>query len=141
MSSNDICTILVDELFKRDKTYLEKSIAGLNDQQLSYVYRGLATLHFSNVQKFENYFTTMCEGIKDATSKEINFFKLIISIIYMKIYESIKSFFLKCKRVWFSMKKPSRKEYETIAKVSGIGILILGAMGFLISIIMKLFFQ
>ncbi|HIG94229.1 MAG: Preprotein translocase subunit SecE [archaeon GW2011_AR13] len=59
----------------------------------------------------------------------------------MKIYESIKSFSLKCKRVWFSMKKPSRKEYETIAKVSGIGILILGAMGFLISIIMKLFIQ
>jgi len=75
MSSNDICTILVDELFNRDKIYLEKSIAGLNKQQLSYVFRGIATLHFSNVQKFENYFTTMCEEIKDATPKEINFLK------------------------------------------------------------------
>ncbi|HLD55182.1 MAG TPA: hypothetical protein VJB35_02880 [Candidatus Nanoarchaeia archaeon] len=99
MSSNDICTILVDELFKRDKTYLEKSIAGLNDQQLSYVYRGLATLHFSNVQKFENYFTTMCEGIKDATSKEINFLKesleyqrkayLCLSLAYRKKAKSL----------------------------------------------------
>ncbi len=48
-----------------------------------------------------------------------------------------KSFALKCKRVWFSLKKPSRKEFEQITKVSAIGIAILGFLGFLISIIMK----
>ena len=56
----------------------------------------------------------------------------------MKITTSIKSFFLKSKRVWHILKKPSRKEFETIAKVSAIGIVILGALGFVISLIMKL---
>lgn len=57
----------------------------------------------------------------------------------MKILTFTKSFFLKCKRVWHVLKKPSRKEYETIAKVSAIGIAILGILGFLISIFMKMF--
>jgi protein transport protein SEC61 subunit gamma-like protein len=56
-----------------------------------------------------------------------------------KIFEQIKSFFLKCKRVWYVLKKPSKKEFETIAKVSAIGIVILGIFGFIISMIMKLF--
>ena len=51
----------------------------------------------------------------------------------------IKSFFVKCKRVWQILKKPSRKEFEQVAKVSAIGILILGAIGFLVSIIVNLF--
>ena len=55
------------------------------------------------------------------------------------VLTSAKSFVVKCKRVWSVLKKPSRKEFETIAKVSAIGILILGVLGFLISIIMKLF--
>ena len=55
----------------------------------------------------------------------------------MKIGTSTKSFFLKCKRVWHILKKPSRKEFETIAKVSAIGIGIIGALGFIISIILK----
>ncbi len=49
-----------------------------------------------------------------------------------------KSFLMKCKRVWMALKKPSKKEFTTIAKVSGVGILILGLFGFLISGIMKL---
>lgn len=50
-----------------------------------------------------------------------------------------KSFIVKCKRVWHALKKPSRKEFETVTKVSAIGILVLGTLGFLISIIMKFF--
>lgn len=53
--------------------------------------------------------------------------------------KSLKPFFLKCKRVWFALKKPSKQEYETIAKVSAIGVAILGLLGFLISMIMKAF--
>ena len=55
------------------------------------------------------------------------------------VIEKIKSFFVKCKRVWQVLKKPSRKEFETVAKVSAIGIGIIGLAGFLISIIMDLF--
>ncbi len=50
-----------------------------------------------------------------------------------------KSFALKCKRVWQVLKKPSRKEFETVAKISAIGIVVLGILGFLISIIVKAF--
>jgi len=57
----------------------------------------------------------------------------------VKILTPIKSFLLKCKRVWHTLKKPSRKEFEQIAKVSAVGILILGVLGFLVSIMMKFF--
>jgi len=56
-----------------------------------------------------------------------------------KLWNSTKSFAIKCRRVWSALKKPSRKEFEQIAKVSALGILILGILGFLISIIMNFF--
>ena len=56
-----------------------------------------------------------------------------------RLATSTKSFFLKCKRVWHSLKKPSKKEYKTIAKVSAIGIGVLGLLGFIISMAMKIF--
>ena len=56
-----------------------------------------------------------------------------------KAYQSTKSFILKSKRVWHVLKKPSRKEYEMVAKVSALGILALGTIGFLVSLIMKFF--
>ena len=45
----------------------------------------------------------------------------------------LASFFLKCKRVWYILRKPSKKEFLQVAKVSAIGILLLGAAGFIIS--------
>ncbi len=45
-------------------------------------------------------------------------------------------FYHKCVRVWKTLKKPTKKEFEMTAKVSAIGILILGVIGFIISIIM-----
>jgi len=51
----------------------------------------------------------------------------------------IKSFVLKCKRVWHTLKKPSKEEFQQITKVSAIGIGIIGLLGFIISIIMKVF--
>ena len=56
-----------------------------------------------------------------------------------KLLNSTKAFLVKCKRVWHVLKKPTRKEFETITKVSTIGILALGLLGFLISIVMKMF--
>jgi protein transport protein SEC61 subunit gamma-like protein len=54
--------------------------------------------------------------------------------------QQVSSFFLKCKRVWFSLKKPTKEEFLLTSKVSAIGIGILGVLGFTISIFMKLFF-
>ena len=53
----------------------------------------------------------------------------------------LSSFFLKCKRVWHALRKPSKKEFLTITKVAGIGILIIGAFGFIVSFIMKAFIR
>jgi len=53
--------------------------------------------------------------------------------------ESIKSFFSKCVRVWHTLKKPTKEEFEKVAKVSAIGILILGFIGFIIALVMKIF--
>jgi protein transport protein SEC61 subunit gamma-like protein len=57
----------------------------------------------------------------------------------MKVLTKIKSFYEKCKRVWMVLKKPSREEFLKVAKVSAVGILLIGVLGFLISIIMKIF--
>jgi protein transport protein SEC61 subunit gamma-like protein len=57
----------------------------------------------------------------------------------MKLLNSLKSFVIKCKRVWHILRKPSRKEFEQVVKVSAIGVLIFGFIGFVISLIMKLF--
>jgi len=59
----------------------------------------------------------------------------------MKTFTKTRSFLLKCKRVWHTLKKPSRKEFEQISKVSAIGIVILGLLGFLISMAMKAFIK
>lgn len=54
-------------------------------------------------------------------------------------FTKIKSFILQSKRVWHVLKKPSREEFLTVAKVSALGILALGALGFIISDVIKLF--
>ncbi len=50
----------------------------------------------------------------------------------------LKSFLKECKRVLQITKKPTKTEYKAIIKVTGIGILIIGALGFTITIIGKL---
>lgn len=47
----------------------------------------------------------------------------------------LKSFALECKRVLRVTKKPGSDEYKIIVKVSGIGMIIIGAIGFFIYII------
>jgi protein transport protein SEC61 subunit gamma and related proteins len=57
----------------------------------------------------------------------------------MNIWQPTKSFVLKCKRVWHTLKKPSAKEFKQVAKVSAIGVALLGAIGFLVAMFMNLF--
>tara|TARA_Y100000310_G_scaffold77666_1_gene74271 strand:- start:1404 stop:1583 length:180 start_codon:yes stop_codon:yes gene_type:complete len=49
---------------------------------------------------------------------------------------NLKSFFFKSKRVWHVLKKPTKEEFLTIAKISAVGILVVGVVGFMISIAM-----
>jgi protein transport protein SEC61 subunit gamma-like protein len=46
-----------------------------------------------------------------------------------------KSFLLECRRVLKITKKPSKEEFKTIVKVSGLGIIIIGLVGFIINVV------
>jgi protein transport protein SEC61 subunit gamma-like protein len=54
----------------------------------------------------------------------------------MEVIQNISSFFVQCKRVWSLLRKPSKEEFTTIAKVSAIGLGIIGVLGFLIAVVM-----
>ena len=59
----------------------------------------------------------------------------------MTIKESINSFYLQCTRVWHLLRKPTSEEFRVVAKVSALGILAIGAVGFIISDVIKIFFK
>jgi protein transport protein SEC61 subunit gamma-like protein len=47
---------------------------------------------------------------------------------------NLKDFLQQCKRVLMISRKPNREEYLTISKVTGIGICLLGIIGFFIHV-------
>ncbi len=53
----------------------------------------------------------------------------------------IKSFIQECFRVLKVTKKPDSTELKTIVKVSGLGILIIGLIGFVVTMAKLLFFN
>jgi protein transport protein SEC61 subunit gamma-like protein len=57
----------------------------------------------------------------------------------MELATSAKSFFIKCQRVWHILKKPTTEEFWTVAKISALGIFIIGMLGFVISIAVHVF--
>ncbi len=52
--------------------------------------------------------------------------------------EKIKSFVVESVRVFKLTKKPTKEEFKIIAKIAGIGTLIIGFIGFLVHIIAQL---
>tara|TARA_Y100000310_G_C20285089_1_gene624469 strand:- start:1 stop:177 length:177 start_codon:yes stop_codon:yes gene_type:complete len=58
----------------------------------------------------------------------------------MKLTSKISSQYHKYLRVWRLLKKPSMQEFKTISKVTAIGLLLIGAIGFAISVSMKMVF-
>jgi len=52
--------------------------------------------------------------------------------------KSIVDFIKLCQRVLHVSKKPGIDEFLNVAKITGIGVLIIGAIGFIISIIAQL---
>ncbi|MBD3203518.1 protein translocase SEC61 complex subunit gamma [Candidatus Woesearchaeota archaeon] len=53
----------------------------------------------------------------------------------------LKTFILKSKRVLKITKKPDNEEFANVVKVSGLGIIIIGLIGFLIQTIRTLLFR
>ena len=52
---------------------------------------------------------------------------------------NLNSFVLKCKRVWMILRKPTSDEFNSVAKISAIGILVIGLIGFVVSDLIELF--
>ena len=57
------------------------------------------------------------------------------------IKEKTISFYLQCSRVWQLLRKPTGDEFKAVAKVSALGILAMGAVGFIVADIIKIFFK
>ncbi len=57
-----------------------------------------------------------------------------------RLSRKVVSEYNKYLRVWHLLKKPTIEEFKTISKVSVVGLLIIGALGFVISVAMKLIF-
>ncbi|MBU3924056.1 MAG: protein translocase SEC61 complex subunit gamma [Nanoarchaeota archaeon] len=57
-----------------------------------------------------------------------------------KLTRTLASQYHKYLRVWRLLKKPTVQEFKTISKVSAIGLLVIGALGFVISVAMKMMF-
>lgn len=51
----------------------------------------------------------------------------------------LKEFIKECRRVWTVTKKPNKEEYNSIVKVTGLGILAIGLLGFIINLISTTF--
>ncbi len=58
----------------------------------------------------------------------------------MSFLNRIKKFLLEMRRVLRVTKKPDRREYMSISKVSGIGILLIGLIGFILQMGRSLLF-
>ncbi len=49
----------------------------------------------------------------------------------------LKSFFTQSIRVWHLLKKPGIGEFKTVAKISALGLGLIGVMGFIITILIN----
>ena len=56
-----------------------------------------------------------------------------------QLLAKLKDFVRECKRVLRITKKPSKDEFKNIIKVSSIGILLIGLIGFLIQVLKQIF--
>jgi protein translocase SEC61 complex gamma subunit len=56
-----------------------------------------------------------------------------------KLAMKLKSNYHQYVRVWKLLKRPTTEEFLTISKVSAVGLLVIGALGFVISVVMKAF--
>jgi protein transport protein SEC61 subunit gamma-like protein len=55
-------------------------------------------------------------------------------------WQKLKDFIVECKRVLRVTKKPDSIEFKTIVKISGIGMVVIGFLGFLVAFVKEVFF-
>lgn len=54
------------------------------------------------------------------------------------MFRKIKSFLIQSKRVWHVLRKPTGEELKSISKVAALGLLVIGATGFIIGDLIRL---
>ena len=55
-------------------------------------------------------------------------------------WSKLRQFIRECARVLRVTKKPGPVEFKTVVKVSGLGMILIGFIGFLIQMVYRLFF-
>ncbi|MEM3126696.1 MAG: protein translocase SEC61 complex subunit gamma [Candidatus Woesearchaeota archaeon] len=55
--------------------------------------------------------------------------------------QKIREFIVECIRVLKVTRKPTNDEYKTIVKVSGLGILLIGLIGFVVAMLNQFLFK
>ena len=78
--------------------------------------------------------------IKETFINQPLIFSLIMDVDEPKQPGRIKRFFKETVRVLRITKKPDRTEYKAVAKVTGLGIAVIGLIGFIIFLIVQLLF-
>lgn len=58
----------------------------------------------------------------------------------MTVIKELKTFSKECWRVLKVTKKPNNQEFKTIIKISGIGVIAIGMIGFLVHLAKQLLF-
>lgn len=56
----------------------------------------------------------------------------------VEFVSKFQDFLLKCARVWAVMRKPTKDELKITAQAAGLGMLIVGLLGFLVSVAVRL---
>jgi len=59
----------------------------------------------------------------------------------LTIMQKMKKFYGESQRVLTVTRKPNREEYKTIVKVSGLGMAIIGIIGFILTMIKQMIFD
>ena len=60
------------------------------------------------------------------------------TLVKPTLKQRFTTFLVECKRVWQVTKKPNKEELKTIVKVTGIGTLVIGLIGFIINMMWQL---
>lgn len=55
-------------------------------------------------------------------------------------WQKFKSYLKECLRILKITKKPSKIEFKTIVKASGLGMAVIGLIGFIITMVKQVFF-
>lgn len=60
---------------------------------------------------------------------------------FASLISKLKAFIEECRRVLMITKKPTGEEFKTIVKVSGIGMLVIGMIGFILQMFYLIIIQ